>query len=253
MDILQTLKELGLSDQEPLVYLALLKTEGIQPASVIAKKAGLNRTTTYKILVKLAQMGLATKTATHGITAFFAEDPERDLEDLVERRKKETEQLNTHLRQILPDIRTLKRQELSMPKMRVYEGLAGVIRAYEDTIEEQNTIYSFENIDKMSPSIKEYMEKTFVPARVAKGNFAYVLSPKTPAGIKARKDDKKYHRKARFAPANRFLIETGINIYGDKISFFSYDPTDMFGVIIESKAFAKSLREIFEFCWENSK
>ena len=253
MDILHVLRELGLTEKEPEVYLALLKTEGIQPASIIAKKADLNRTTTYKILVKLAQMGLVTKTAKHGITAFFAEDPDKSLETLVENRRKKFDQLNQRVLSILPEIKTLKKQEMSMPKMRVYEGLAGVIRAYEDTVQNQNEIRSFENIQEMAPAIKEYMEKVFVPKRVAKGNFAYVLSPKNELNTKARKDDKKYLRAARFAPANMFAIETGINIYGDKISFFSYEPNDMFGVILESKAFAKSLREIFDFCWHYSK
>jgi sugar-specific transcriptional regulator TrmB len=253
MDILPLLRELGLTEKEPEVYLALLMTEGVQPASVIAKKADLNRTTTYKILVKLAQMGLVTKTAKRGITAFFAEDPDKSLETLLENKRKKVEQLNRRLLSVLPEIKTLKRQEMSMPKMRVYEGLAGVIRAYEDTVQEQYTIRSFENIQEMAPAIKDYMEKVFVPKRVGKGNFAYVLSPKNEFGAKARKDDKKYLREARFAPADMFAIETGINIYGDKISFFSYDPNDMFGVILESKAFAKSMREIFDYCWHYSK
>jgi sugar-specific transcriptional regulator TrmB len=253
MDILHVLRELGLTEKEPEVYLALLKTEGVQPASIIAKKADLNRTTTYKILVKLAKMGLVTKTAKHGITAFFAEDPDKNLENLLENKKSKLDRIGQRLLTALPEIKTLKRQEMSMPKMRVYEGLAGVIRAYEDTVQNQNTIRSFENIEKMAPEIKKYMETTFVPKRVAKGNFAYVLSPKNELGAKARKDDKKFLRKARFAPANMFLIETGINIYGDKISFFSYEPNDMFGVILESKTFAKSMLEIFDFCWHYSK
>lgn len=253
MKIEQILGELGLIDKEPDVFLALLKTSGIQPASIVANKANLNRTTVYKTLIKLAKMGLVTKTMQHGITAFFIEDPEKLLENLVEKKRKKVDQLNDHVLSILPEIKSLKRQELSMPKMRVYDGFAGVIRAFEDTVLEENTIYCFENISKMAPQIKKYMETTFISRRMEMGNFAYVLSPKTEAGVKARKDDKKYLREARFAPKNNILLETGLNVYGDKISFFSYDPDDMFGVILESKAFANSLREIFKFCWAHSK
>lgn len=253
MKIEQILTDLGLIDKEPDVFLALLKVDGIQPASVIAKRADLNRTTVYKTLIKLAKMGLVTKTMQHGITAFFIEDPEKRLETLVEKKRKSVDRLNDHLLAVLPEIKNLKRQELSMPKMRVYDGYAGVIRAYEDTVLEENTIYCFENINKMAPQIQKYMEEVFVPRRMEMGNFAYVLSPETEEGKAARKHDKKLLREARFAPKNQILLETGLNVYGDKISFFSYDPDDMFGVILESKAFANSLREIFKFCWEHSK
>lgn len=250
MEITQILKDLGLVDKEPDVLLALLKTEGVQPASVIAKKAKLNRTTVYKILIKLSKMGLVTKTIKHEITAFFVEEPDKRLEALLERRRQSLKKLSGDLFKILPEIKNLKRHELSMPKMRVYDGFEGVIRAFEDTVVEENVIYCFENIAKMPAPIKEYMETTFVPNRMEIKNFAYVLSPESPAGRKAQKDDKKYHREARFAPIQ---LETGVNIYGDKISFFSYDPDDMFGVIVESKKFANTLREIFEFCWKNAK
>jgi hypothetical protein len=53
MTIEQVLKDLGLQDKESEVYLALLKTPGVQPASVIAKKTDLNRTTVYKTLIRL--------------------------------------------------------------------------------------------------------------------------------------------------------------------------------------------------------
>jgi sugar-specific transcriptional regulator TrmB len=250
MEIKQLLKELGLVDKEPDVFLALLKTEGIQPASVIAKKSDLNRTTVYKILIKLAKMGLVTKTIHHGITAFFVEEPDKRLEALLDKRRKNIDRLSGDLLKIMPEIKNLQRYELTMPKMRVYDGFEGVIRAYEDTVVEKNTIYCFENIVKMPPQIKDYMENIFVPNRMDIENFAHVLSPESEAGKKARKHDKKLLRETRFAPIQ---LETGVNIYGDKISFFSYDPDDMFGVVLESKAFANSLREIFEFCYKNAK
>jgi sugar-specific transcriptional regulator TrmB len=249
--IMHVLEELDLSDKEAEVFIALLKTEGIQPASVIAKKASLNRVTVYKTLINLAQKGVVTKTMQHGIAAFFIEDPARRLEDLLEKKRNKVDRLNDRVLSVLPEIKNLEKHELTAPKMRVYEGYAGVIRAYEDTVMEQNTIRSFENIEMMAPQIKTYMEEVFVPKRMEMGNFAYVLAPENQMNKAARKLDKKLLREARFAPMQ---FETGLNIYGEKkISFFSYDPDDMFGVILESKAFATTLREIFDFCWKHAK
>jgi sugar-specific transcriptional regulator TrmB len=253
MDIKPVLQQLGLNDKEADVFMALLKTPGHQPASVIARKSDLKRVTAYKILMKLVREGLVTKTMRFGVAAFFIEDPDKRLEDLLEKKRQSVDKLNEQVLGILPEIKSMVPFEVTAPKMKVYEGLAGVIRAYEDTIVDSNTIYSFENIEEMPSEIKSYMESTFVPRRIEKGNFAYVLAPENAQNKQARKDDARYLREARFAPKNRLLIQTGVNIYGDKISFFSYDPKDMFGVVLESKAFATTIREIFQFCWEHSK
>ncbi|MBU1017552.1 hypothetical protein KKA33_00815 [Patescibacteria group bacterium] len=253
MDIIQVLQDLGLKDKEPDIFLTLLKTQGVQPASVIAKKVKMNRTTVYKSLMKLAKMGLVVKTMNRGITAFYVENPEDCLENLLITQRGKLDRLNEKLSSILAEIKNFQTHQLTIPHMRVYDGLNGVIRAYEDTVIQENTIRSFENIEKMPPSIKEYMENIFVPRRIDRGNFAYVLAPENKENVKARKEDKKYLREARFAPKDKLPLETGINIYGNKISFFSYDPDDMFGVILESEAFANSLRAIFDFCWKHSK
>lgn len=253
MDIIQVLNDLGLKDKEPEIFLMLLKTQGVQPASIIAKRVNMNRTTVYKTLMKLAKMGLVVKSMKQGITAFYIEDPENCLDNLLVSQREKLDRLNEKMSSILSEIKSYQKHQLTIPHMRVYDGFNGVVRAYEDTVIEENTIRSFENIEEMPPQIKEYMEKTFVPRRMDRGNFAYVLAPKSKTNIEARKDDKKHLREARFAPKDELPLETGINIYGNKISFFSYDPDDMFGVILESEAFANSLRAVFDFCWRHSK
>jgi len=78
MKIDQVLLALGLIDREPDVYLALLRTPGAQPASVIATRANLNRTTVYKILIKLVKKGLVTKPSAMALPAFSPRIPRTD-------------------------------------------------------------------------------------------------------------------------------------------------------------------------------
>ena len=52
MDIRITLTQLGLSEKEADVYLAALEL-GMAPASVIAKKSRIKRTTVHEILKRL--------------------------------------------------------------------------------------------------------------------------------------------------------------------------------------------------------
>ena len=250
MTIEQVLKDLGLQDKESDVYLALLKTPGIQPASVIAKNTELNRTTVYKTLVKLTKLGLATKTMKHGILCFFSEKPDNQLEDLLAKKRKHLELLNEHLISVLPDIKNMQKQEMLMPKMRYYEGIEGVKRVYRDTLAEGKIIYAFENVENMSEKVKEYIFTEYVPKRVSEKIFAHVIVPDTKENVKYFKGDKDNFRETKVISKSAFPVEIEINIYGQKTAFFSYKEEEMFGVILESQSIANSMRAIFDLCWK---
>lgn len=253
MKIEQILQELGLQDKEPDVYLALLKTPGAQPASIIATRANLNRTTVYKSLVKLVKKGLVTKTQRQGITCFFAEEPDKRLETLLLSQRKHLDLINENLLTLLPDIKNMQQQELHKPKMRYYEGLEGVKRLYEDTLIEGQTIYAFEDVHDFPPELKTWLFENYMPRRAEKGIFAQVLTPKNPTNIRYRDEDKKAFKETRFIPKSTFPIEIEINIYGHKTAFFSYKPEEMFSVILESQSIAKSMKSIFNLCWKIAK
>jgi sugar-specific transcriptional regulator TrmB len=250
MKIEQVLTDLGLIDKEPEVYLALLKTPGVQPASVIAKKTDLNRTTVYKTLVKLTKMGLATKTMQHGIICFFAEKPDKRLEDMLLNKKKHLDFLSDSLISVLPDIKNMQKQEMMMPKMRYYEGIEGVKRVYRDTLIEGKTIYAFENVDHMADDVKNYIFNEYIPKRIDEGIFANTIVPKSKANVNFGKTDKESLRETKVISKESFPMEIEINIYDKKTAFFSYKQEDMFGVILESQAIANSMRAIFDLCWK---
>lgn len=250
MKLIQVLKDLGLSDKEPEIYSELIKTSGVQPASIIAHKLNMNRTTVYKTLLNLAKMGLVTKTMKHGITCFLAEEPEKALEELLIKRQKKLDDLNQSFTEMLPEIKGMQQHELLMPKMRYYEGNEGVMRVYEDTLVEGETIYSFENIQSMDPAIKDYLFNNYLPRRIEKEIFAHVITPKNTENIKFREEDSKCMRETRFFAKNEFPIEVEINVYGQKTAFFSYKTEELFAVILESPAIANSMKAIFNLCWK---
>ncbi len=253
MLIEQVLEDLGLTDKEPDVYLALLKTPGVQPASVIAKKVSLNRITVYKTLMKLAEMGLVTKTMKFGITCFFVEEPDKVLEAMMSKRKAAMGNLEKQLLAALPDIRALRQQEFFMPRMRFYEGAEGVKRVYEDTLMEKKQIDAFENVADIPPEIFNYLENDYIPRRIENGIFTRVIAPLNAVNKKFRKATKIQLRETRLTTLAAFPVEIEINIYGHKTAFFSYKAEEMFGVILESPAIANSMLAIFECCWRIAK
>lgn len=252
MNINQVLIDLGLQDKEPEIFMALLTSTGPQPASSVSKKTEINRTTVYKALIKMAKMGLITKTMQHGVICFLAEEPDKKLEDFLIKKQKQLASLSQNLLNILPEIKDLEKQQTLVPKMRYYEGMEGVKRVYRDTLKEGKTIYGFENVAEMADEAKDYILNDYVPKRAEAQIHAYVIVPKNKENENFQKKDKESLRETRIISQENFPVETEINIYGQKTAFFSYKAGEMFGVILESEAIANSMKAIFNFCWKFS-
>lgn len=249
MKIKQVLTELGLADSEADIYLQLIRSAGIHPASVIAQRLKMNRTTVYKTLLKLARMGLVTKTMKHGIICFFAEDPDKNIDTLLSKRKTQLNFVTDLFLESIPEIQSLQKEDLYTPKVRYYEGIEGVKRVYEDTLVENEAIYAIENVGEMDYEVQDYLWNDYVPRRTERGIFAYVITPRNKDNEDFRSKDAQFSRETRFIEKDRFPIQIEMNIYGKKIAFFSYKPNEMFGVIIESTSIANSMKAIFNLCW----
>lgn len=74
----EALKELNLSDKEVKVYLSLLML-GQSTVNDIAKKANLNRVTTYDILKALLERGFVSYVIISGVKHFEAVQPSKFL------------------------------------------------------------------------------------------------------------------------------------------------------------------------------
>lgn len=256
MDISQVLEELGLVDKEAEVYMALISTPGVQPASLIAKKAGLNRTTTYKTLNRLADKGLAIKSMKHGIVCFYTEDPEKSLESLLNNKRKALESLKDRFMGMLPELKDLQTQELIIPKMRIYEGIEGVKRVYDDTLVEDNNIsafYASDDVEEMPPEIRDYIFNENVPKRVDKKIAIKIVTTKSAATAKVKSKDPDTLSEYRFLEKNVLPPGVEINIYGNKTAFLSFKEEEMFGVILESHTIASAMLAIFGTIWRLAK
>ena len=102
-ELIERLAEYGLSDKESLVYLAMLE---LGPASVqdIAKKAGVNRATTYVMIEALKRRGLMATFEKGKKTMFVAESPDV-LKKLTDQEKKAIQEKENRLQEALPSHR----------------------------------------------------------------------------------------------------------------------------------------------------
>ena len=123
--LVKVLSELGLSEKEAKVYLALL-TLGEASVLSIAKTGEVKRTTVYSVLDSLKQKGLV-EMVIRGLKTFYRPVDPQNLVAVIEERKR---QLNKYL----PDFLSLYNASGQGSYLRYYEGLPAIKTIYEDLL-----------------------------------------------------------------------------------------------------------------------
>ena len=250
MKLKQALEEIGLSGIEVDAYLTLLKTAGAQPASVLANRMSINRTTAYKALINLSKRGLATKTMKHGIICFFAEDPEDSLKSLIGDRQEKLKEVNQTILDALPSLIVGEEGSPHLPKIRYYEGIDGIKQIYEAVLKEGVDYYRYGDITKIYGTLGEFTDE-FIRKRNKLGINSHAIMPYHKRSEELYKKDKDELRKALYIPHDLFPIEGEVRIFGNKVAILSLKKDSPIGVIIESEIVARMFKSIFMLTWRD--
>ncbi|MDP2669131.1 MAG: helix-turn-helix domain-containing protein [bacterium] len=252
--MLDELKKIGLSEHEAKVYLALLEL-GSATAQEIAVKSGIKRTTIYVQIEALMKMGLVTSFEKEtnksrvSKTYFRAEDPEH-LKNLVKRAKNSAAEQENMLESILPGLGKLYVNAGDRPRVRFFEGLAGLETMLDEFFKIKSdkkeilAITSVDDILHLSPS---HLEKS-IPQRVKLGIHSKLIYT-SQKGDFHKNTDKEMLRESKFVAPEKFPFSVDINIYGDSVGISALRGLKPFGIIIESKDIANSMRSVFSLAW----
>ena len=239
------LKQLGLSDKEAKVYLAVLE---LGPASVvqISQSSGINRPTTYVQIQSLTKLGLMSS-YTKGKKQFFAAEPPERLKELVRAREQEVNEQRGRLGEILPQLQIIFDTAEERPKVRFYEGKEGIRSMAAD-------IFSRKTKEIFTISSAELFKEIFTQEehvefeqlrRKYKIKVKHLYNSKKGALSSSRSSTVE----DRFIPFEKFPITSGIDIYQNKISAFTLKGK-LIGVIIESSEISDTMRSLFNLAWE---
>ncbi|MFA5413000.1 MAG: helix-turn-helix domain-containing protein [Patescibacteria group bacterium] len=236
------LQKLGLSDKEAKVYLSSMEL-GPSPVQSIASKAGVNRATTYVMIESLIERGLMSSFEKGKKKFFTAESPLRLLA-LLRKEEAEIKDKMRNLEEIIPHMNTLLANTEERPRVRFYEGKEGLRAVQEDFLRTHDkkieTIYSADYIRQVftDDERKEYVEKRMEKGIKVRSIYTFekgTLVDKTATRCKI--------------PTSKFPLFCDIIMYGNNVAITSLKGR-LFGIIVESKEFADTMRSIFELSWE---
>lgn len=245
------LEEIGLSAKEQAVYLSVVEL-GDAPVSPIAKRAKVNRGTTYDILSSLIEKGLVARSEQKKKLHYSAAGI-NELEEYLMAQKSNWEGLLHNFHHLKPELNALLGSAGTKPTVRFFEGKMGIKEVFFDQIRgEHKEILSYSVASKLEAIFGNYLTM-FTKQKARTGIVTKVIGPEEPMGKEYLQ--KYYSGKAnqlfmaKTVPLEKLPIKAEINIYGNKVSMISLDPNELVAVIIESPSLAHNQRVIFNLLW----
>ncbi|MBI5456856.1 hypothetical protein HY969_03890 [Candidatus Kaiserbacteria bacterium] len=239
----EVLERIGLSSREATVYLACLKL-GTQDIKTLSKETKISPATVSIILTNLLDRGFVSKFARE--KDFFTPEQPTVLVKILENSKFKLEEGILHFKKHLPHFEDYMNPSFTKPEIAFYEGKAGMIAAYEDTLTSKTPILALTSIDKTESILSDYVPKYYKRRKAANIPIKAIF-PDSKMARARQKKDKDELRTSRLLPQAMLNIEIETNIYEDKVAFFSIPET--LAVIVKSKLIAESMRQMFNLSW----
>ena len=234
----ELLETLGLSGAEVAVYLATLEL-GQGHIQDISRKSGVKRTSIYNFIDQLKERQLLTEIKKGKRKLYLASDPR----SLIDQSRSRT----TSLERLIPQLLAVSNSVHNKPRVSFYEGVDGMKEVYAMTLRDKQTIYSWEDFDRMFAMLGNFFNTYPVERTKKKIPFRSIIRDTKFARDFVATNNERLMRDSRFISSEEFGTE--INIFGKKVAFFSLRKDFPFGVVIEDEGIAKTLMVAWTELW----
>lgn len=246
MSLEYDLKQIGLDEKEARVYLAALE---LGPATIqnLTKKSGVNRSTVYEMIKNLKSEGLVSETVHGKKHLVIAAEPEN-----LKKKIKTKEHL---LNSIMSDLKSLSNLSSFKPKIIYYEGREGLSEIYTDTLSiKEKKIWAISPSRSIMETVGEDFLNRYVEERAKKEIYTKLIHITSNMVDYKYLDPRSYDktlREVRFTPIGVDL-DNVLVIYGNKVAVLSTQK-EGFGIVIESREYAKTMKVFYNILWDISK
>lgn len=239
---LQQLEEIGLSDKEAKVYVALLKI-GRGTAYRIAKVADVKTPTTYLVLDDLLKKGLAFKIPYAKGQMFVAKEPTEYLQE----KKNKLQSFES----ILPQIMNLRSQQ-DDSKIVTFDGHEGLKDALNYKINEMRgkTFYSFYS-DLPKPDEETKNIYLAWNKKAHRNNIHFkIIAPKSEKITSfVEPNEEIYRGNMKLIDVDLWSPDAGIEIGDGFVRVTAINNLQV--VLIDNKAIANAMKQIFDMVWNS--
>ncbi len=237
----ELLAELGLSKNDSLVYLTLLR-EGKNNPTVISKKSGIFRANVYGSLERLKVKGLVSEINEDKKRFFQASNPNALLTLLKEK--------ELRLKSILPEL-VLDHQLAQKNEVEVYNNIAALRNLFHHYLELGDDIYSY-GVPKIAVNlVGEYFQNVIHKKRAQQKQWMYHIY-NSDAKERVNYLNSLPYTKTRSLPPE-FDCPVATVICGDEINIAHYKKDKCMIIVIKNKDIANAYKKYFQVLWNKAK
>lgn len=238
MSLETTLKQFGLNDKQLAVYLATLQL-GSASVQAIAKKADVKRPTAYLLLNELAAQGLVASIPKKGKQTYSAENPEKLLNILDQKKQA--------VREVIPQLLSIYNTPSHQPQVLMYEGMEGIRQVYRMIAQEATQADWLADLGYINTHWPE-IPKMFLNLIRQKKFKQREINLLNPAGLALVRK----HHSDRFVVRYTTLpITIDFALFNDKVAIFSLKD-NIYAVVIHDAKIVESFRTLYQLAWKTA-
>ncbi len=236
MQIKEQLKLVGLTENEGIIYEALLKL-GPSHAGIISRKTGLHRRVVYDTTERLIKKGLIGYILRNNKRLFSATNPNRLIEIIKEKEER--------VQEILPHMQELFTKTKELEETLFYKGKLGLKTVFESQLEENTgEILILGGAVYASNILQFYFKRYNKKRKKKKIKMKIIFNEKTNKKIP--------YAEIKYLP-KKYGSPLAINIYADKVATIYWNKVNPFAVVIKNKQISEGYKKYFEIMWKLAK
>jgi len=243
MRIEESLRNLGLSEKEGAVYLALLSL-GQTTAYAVAEKSGLKRPTVYVVLDDLRKKGLVLKVPHAKKQVFTAKSPEEFFSEAEDRLR--------IAKSALPELLAIAEKPEKNFRTLYYEGEKNVKEVLSNINKRMQGkeilgFYARETED-ISPEFREFAHVWNEEGRKL-GVTLRGITPDDPSLQWYKERGEYFGHKMKYVDPKVYLSDCSIEVGDNFVQIFSLRHMQV--ILLENPDIANTMRQIFEMVWKS--
>lgn len=242
----EKLSQLWLKDNEIKIYLASL-SYGTLPASILWQKTEITRSNAQYLCQKLVDKWLLLVTDTTKGNLYSPEAPSKII-TLLNREYDKIDEKIEKAKAIMPLLEWIMPENISESKVHFFKWVDGIINMLENTLQNNpKIIYWMISQNIINDEISKYLETKYIPQRIKK-------NIKTKAIIN---DDISIWpnfntlRENKVIDKSKLDLKSNIQIYWDTTSIYLIEKWNISWTTIKNEKIADTLKNLFEYVWNN--
>lgn len=249
--IMQALNQAGLSQQAAEVYIFLCRESATHLH--VSRKTGINRTTVYRLVQDLEEMGLVTRQTDDRGTLLKACDPGVLALDLSAKETK-LKDARENLKRILPELQQLSQPDDGLMTIRTYEGVEGLKQMCWHELKAQDVTLTLGSgsIEDIIPN-HYWAEKHRALSVEAGYKVLEIVNTSDAVNVTfTENEDFMKQYECRLLDDSILYMARQTVIYNDTVAIYHWRENQKVGIEIINHEYAEMMRSIFWNYWKMS-